>query len=256
MTCDNARALLSAFVDRELDVTTSVAVEGHVAGCARCAAGVSELDGLRSALHGAALAYPVPAGLQRRIGKAIRAEARATAPARFAWWRWAAMPAAAAVAAVLAWNVALQRGMPSADQRLAAELVSGHVRSLMADHLVDVATSDQHTVKPWFNGKVDFAPPVADFAAQGFPLVGGRVDYIGGRPVAVLIYQRRQHVVNVFIWPASAAAAAAELQARSMEGYHLLEWTQSGLTFWAVSDAGAADLESLARLIGDEAGPR
>jgi len=120
----------------------------------------------------------------------------------------------------------------------------------MVDHLVDVATSDQHTVKPWFNGKVDFAPPVTDFTASGFPLVGGRVDYIAGRPAAVLVYQRRQHVVNVFIWP-SGNDDGQDLRNLASEGYHLLRWTRSGLTFWAVSDVNAVDLESLAGLFRD-----
>jgi anti-sigma factor RsiW len=153
------------------------------------------------------------------------------------------VPLAATLAAALSWSVASHRG----GDGMPAELVSAHIRSLMADHLVDVATSDQHTVKPWFSGKIDFAPPVADFTASGFPLVGGRVDYIGGRPVAVLVYKTRQHLVNVFVWPADGEGDE-EPRLLAREGYHLLQWQQSGLTFWAVSDVTPDDLQRLAQL--------
>jgi len=182
----------------------------------------------------------------------VRREARPRGLFTLPPWRWAAVPVAATLAAAFAWSVAVSRSGTSADDLVLAELVSGHVRSLMADHLVDVATSDQHTVKPWFNGKVDFAPPVADFKASGFPLVGGRVDYIAGRPAAVLVYKRSQHTVNVFIWPAGKEEGQA-LRNATVQGYHLLRWSGSGLTFWAVSDVNSTDIESLARLF-QEAG--
>jgi anti-sigma factor RsiW len=163
-------------------------------------------------------------------------------------WQWARIPVAAALAATLSWSVAVHRDGTSPENVLSSELVSGHVRSLMANHLVDVATSDQHTVKPWFNGKVDFAPPVIDFTGSGFPLVGGRLDYIAGRPVAVVIYRRRAHIVNVFIWPGSDEGP----RDLTSEGYHLRHWTRSGLTFWAVSDVNGGDLETLAGLFQKE----
>jgi len=117
----------------------------------------------------------------------------------------------------------------------------------MVDHLVDVTSSDQHTVRPWFNGKIDFAPPVADFAASGFPLVGGRVDYIGGRPVAALVYRHDRHLVNVFIWPAGGAPAGQ--QEFSSQGYHLVRWNDADLEYWAVSDLNARELAVLAALL-------
>ena len=244
MTCRQAQPLLSAYFDRELDVTTSVDIEAHVRECVRCSAALQQHAALRPSLRAAALVFTPPGGLERRVREAVRREAGPIRPSVLLPWRWVAVPLAATLAAALAWSVAVHRG---GEEVLSAELVSSHVRSLMVDHLLDVATSDQHAVKPWFNGKIDFAPPVADFTASGFPLVGGRVDYIAGRAVAVVVYQRRQHVVNVFIWPSGNEDGPA-LRHVAFKGYHLLGWTRSGLTFWAVSDVNGADLESLARL--------
>jgi anti-sigma factor RsiW len=247
MTCDQAEPLLSAYVDRELDITKSLETEAHLRECNRCSVTAEQHEALRAALNAASLAFVPPAGLERRVRKAVRRETKRRVLFTPALWRWAAAPMAATLAALLTWSVAMQRGGTSGEDVVLNELVSGHVRSLMVDHLVDVATSDQHTVKPWFNGKVDFAPPVTDFTASGFPLVGGRVDYIAGRPAAVLVYRRRQHVVNVFIWP-SAQQEAEALRNVTFDTYHLVRWSASGLTFWAVSDVSGADLESLARL--------
>ena len=247
MTCDQAQPLLSAYVDRELDITRSLETEAHVRECNRCSATLQQHEALRSALSAASLAFVPPTGLERRVRKALRREAQPKVLFTIAPWRWAAVPMAATLAAALTWSVAIHRGGTTGEDVVVSELVSGQVRSLMVDHLVDVATSDQHTVKPWFNGKVDFAPPVTDFTASGFPLVGGRVDYIAGRPAAALVYKRRQHVVNVFIWPSGQQEAEA-LRNVMFDTYHLVRWSASGLTFWAVSDVSGADLESLARL--------
>ena len=252
MTCAQALPLLSAYLDRELDVTQSLEIEGHVRECDRCSAALQQHEALRSSLSAAALVFAPPRDLEWRVRKAVRREARPRGLSVLPPWRWAAVPVAATLAAALSWSVAIHRGGTSGENVVLAELVSGHVRSLMADHLVDVATSDQPTVKPWFNGKVDFAPPVMDFTASGFPLVGGRVDYIAGRPVAVVVYKRRQHVVNVFIWP-SGNDDGHGVRNLAFQGYHLLRWVRSGLTFWAVSDVNGADLESLARLFQDSA---
>ena len=141
---------------------------------------------------------------------------------------WSFVPSAAALAA----SLFLVLAAPKNTSSIQNEILESHVRSLLVDHLTDVASSDQHTVKPWFNGKIDFSPPVVDLAAQGFPLVGGRVDYIGGRVVAALIYRRHGHFINVFVWPAPSAATTTT----TLEGYTLTNWTENGLNFWAVSD--------------------
>ncbi len=251
MTCDQARPLLSAYVDRELEVTRSVEIAAHLQECSGCAAVLKQHEALRASLGAESLVFAPPAGLERRVRTALHRAARPRDRFLRAFQRWAPVPLAAALAAALSWSVAIQRGAPSGEDLLLMELVSGHVRSLLVDHLVDVASSDRHTVKPWFNGKVDFAPPVMDFTASGFPLVGGRVDYVAGRSVAVLVYKRRQHFVNLFIWPDGKDEGPA-LRNLTSQGYHLLRWSRSGLTFWAVSDVGSADLESLAQLLRDD----
>jgi anti-sigma factor RsiW len=250
MSCEQAWPLLSAYFDRELGVTKNLEIEGHLRECERCTAVVKQHEALRGALSAASLVFAPPMGLEWRVRKTVRRAARPGTRFALPPLRWATVAVAATLSAALSWSVAVNRGASSGDDLVLAELVSGHVRSLMVDHLVDVETSDQHTVKPWFNGKVDFSPPVVDLGTSGFPLVGGRVDYIAGRPAAVLVYKRNQHVVNVFIWPAGKEEA---LRNASFQGYHLLRWSGSGLTFWAVSDVSSADIESLARLF-QEAG--
>ncbi len=148
---------------------------------------------------------------------------------------------------MITWSVTARHGNLARQDLVLDELVSSHIRSLMVEHLVDVVSSDQHTVKPWFSGKVDFSPPVKDLSADGFPLVGGRVDYVGGRPVAVIVYKRRLHIINVFIWP-SANESGEGSRYLVRQGYRLRRWTHGGLTFWAVSDVNDADLDTLAQL--------
>jgi anti-sigma factor RsiW len=160
-------------------------------------------------------------------------------------WRPLALAASLAVVAVGSWNLALQH---AAGETLADNLLASHIRSLMPGHLSDVVSTDQHTVKPWFNGRLDFSPAVHDFAPQGYPLLGGRLDYVAGRSVAVLAYGRRQHVINVFLWPATrGAGGGAEI--RDRQGYHMVHWTTPEYVYWVVSDLGLEELHAFVQLV-------
>ncbi|MEP7070198.1 MAG: hypothetical protein ABI789_13200 [Usitatibacter sp.] len=195
--------------------------------------------------------YRAPDALGSRIRASLAAEARSEARSqvRPTLWRWGGIAAAFAAVGVLSWNVALLQARGSDEDRLAREVVTAHVRSLMVEsHLNDVASTDQHTVKPWFAGKLDFAPAVADLAASGFALAGGRLDYVNGRPVAALTYRHRLHVVNVFEWPATDARDQAP-RSIALQGYAVVHWTRSGIEHWAISDVAGADLVTLAELL-------
>jgi len=145
-------------------------------------------------------------------------------------------------------RIVRSRQATAVTETMAQGVVAGHVRALMGAHLFDVRSTDQHTIKPWFLGKLDFSPPVDDLAPQGFPLVGGRLDYLSGRPVAALVYQRRQHMINVFVWPA-ADSHEAPADARTLRGFHVRHWTRDGMTFWAVSDLNDMELDQFARAL-------
>ena len=191
--------------------------------------------------------YKAPEALRERVRARLAAESR---PRRMSpGWRWPALGAAFAVAAALAWNAVLLQAGAGREDRLVAQLVAAHVRSLLAEsHLADVASSDQHTVKPWFQGKLDFAPNVTDLASSGYALVGGRLDYLHDRPVAALAYKRRLHVINVFEWPARETGDTAPvLHARN--GFSVVGWRRGGLEYWAVSDAAPPEVMQLAQLL-------
>ena len=162
-------------------------------------------------------------------------------------WNWLGLAAAIIFAAIIALNLVPRWQRPEADQFLATQLIASHVRSLMANHLTDVASSDQHTVKPWLDAKLDFAPAVVDLSSEGFPLVGGRLDYLDKRPVAALIYERRKHFINLFVWPEEAGGDRT-VKAISRQGYQLLHWVDSDFDYWAVSDVNANDLRTLKEL--------
>ena len=206
---------------------------------------------LRNVIETGSLYFTAPADLRRRIQLSLRRAAKAEAGPRLLpkWWHNIAAPMVAAAVMILA-LVPFLRG-PSVDDLLPREIVSSHVRSLMASHLADVPSSDQHTVKPWFAGKVNFSPPVEDLAKQGFPLIGGRLDYLDNRPVAALIYQRQKHFINLFIWP-SGSASDVETKTVSRQGYNLFHWTRSGMTYWAASDLNNAELQKFVQLVQNQ----
>ena len=245
MTCDAARELLQPLVDQELDLAQKLDIETHVRSCVGCAEYLHNLTELRQVVREKAPHYRAPENLARRVQAAVRASAKAEAGPRFGW-AWPATISLASAAAIL-WAVILIRAQAPQPDLLAQEVVSGHVRSMMANHLVDVPSTDQHTVKPWFNGKLDFSPQVKDLSDDGFRLTGGRLDYLGGRAVAAMVFQRRQHVINLFVWPSSNPEAAG-LTALARNGFNLAHWSAGGLEYWAVSDLNAAELQDFARL--------
>ena len=232
------RTLLEAYVDGQLDLVTSLRIERHLAECEECAAAVRNHRALQSALGGESLSFEPPKDLESRVRAAVRRSAAPPRPARTFGWRWLAAAASLPSMGVLAAALLLVVRGPSSRDLLNQEIVSAHVRSLMADHLTDVLSSDQHTVKPWFNGRLDFSPDVRDLAAEGYPLVGGRLDYVGGRGVAALAYQHRKHTINVFVWPEGRAGSGEA----STRGYNLIYWTASGNHYAAVSDLNIGEL--------------
>lgn len=238
--CPDKELLLHALVDGELDARSALELEAHVASCPGCAAELRGIREVKAALSSQGLGYTAPQSLLDRLDAAIAGETAPLRPRRRvgveSWVMGGSMAALAA-------SLALFTLVPSGAS-LESQLIDAQTRSLEAQHLVDVPTSDRHTVKPWFNGKVDFAPPVADLAAQGYPLVGGRLDHLDGRDVAAIVYRRRAHVINLFVWK-GAGPATPNLERR--EGYALVHWGSAGLTFWAVSDVDPGDLQGFQR---------
>ncbi len=248
MGCHETHHLRDGYVDGELDLTSTLEIEQHLQACADCSHAYNNQLALRTAIDAGSLSFTPSVNLQKRIQVSLRKESTSkTVPGGRAW-HW--ISSAAALAAVLLITLGLIHiwSVPSADDLLAQDVLSSHVRSLMANHLVDVPSSDQHTVKPWFDGKLDFSPPVVDLAKQGFPLVGGRLDYLDNRSVAALVYQRRKHVINLFIWPSTQNADAGTTMV-TRQGYHLFSWTKAGMTYWAVSDLDTSELQQFVQLV-------
>ncbi|HWI59651.1 MAG TPA: anti-sigma factor [Bacillota bacterium] len=256
MNCQTMAELLHGYLDKELDLVRSLEAEQHLKECPACLRRCQEHQALRGGLGAQALYFEAPAGLTRRVRTAVRQASRAEAPrTRRSWdldWLWVRWLAPVALAGLMILVALPWLAGPSAESRLSGEIISAHVRSLQANHLTDVASSDQHTVKPWFNGKVTFSPPVVDPAAQGFPLVGGRLDVVEGQPVAALVYQRRKHFINLFIWPSNRSRGTRE-EFLAQRGYNVVHWAKGGMDYWAVSDVGRGELQEFAHLVG--AGP-
>ena len=239
---------LDAYLDGELAVVDARELEAHLAQCAECERFRDGRLALRAALTARVPVFQAPDALRQRVRAAVQAAARAPTPPRFTVrgvWRPLALAASLAVVALGSWRLALER---AAGETLADDVLASHIRSLMPGHLMDVASTDQHTVKPWFNGRLDFSPPVYDLSARGYPLLGGRLDYVDGRAVAALAYGRRHHRINVFLWPSGRGPAAAPAT-RTQQGYHVLHWTTADYTYWVASDLGLPELGDFAGLL-------
>jgi anti-sigma factor RsiW len=259
LDCFETRKLLHLHVDTELDALKSAEVESHLQECASCGAAARELKGQLVVLAAGIETYRAPAALRMRIeamaaGGAASADGVRTALPRTArWWAgwWGAWPAIGgfavgalcALLAVFTWQQGWQGSAPY------DAAVSAHVRSLMpTGHLIDVASSDRHTVKPWFAGKLDFSPPVPDLTLSGYPLLGGRVDYLADRPSAALVYRARQHTINVFV-ARGKMAGDVRPAARAQGGFNVVRWSDGGLDYWAVSDLSSNELADFAGLL-------
>src|SRR5215467_4903793 len=254
---------MDAYLDGQLDPVTSQKVEQHLRDCPKCEQAYEVETAMAHAISQTAPYYKAPIELRERIQVSLR-EAIGMTTSRGAAgesplpvgrpeavrrgiffetpWNWLALAAAIVLAAIVASSFLPRLGQPRADQFLATQLIASHVRSLMASHLTDVASSDQHTVKPWLDVKLDFAAPVVDLSSEGFPLIGGRLDYLDNRPVAALVYGRRKHFINLFVWPAASDEAKAP-KAITRDGYQLLHWADSDFNYWAVSDVNINDLQ-------------
>jgi anti-sigma factor RsiW len=253
MNCQECHGLIDPYIDNELDVSAVILVKQHLHGCFRCQLRFKSRKALQALLNNPQLQFAAPDSLRGKIQSALpivtsrgnhRSGGKSVIPRLF-------VPLALAAALTVVFGLLfLDRGGildRSPGNTLAEEVISSHVRSLLATHLLDVASSDQHTVKPWFDGKLKFSPPVQDFADRGFRLIGGRLDYLAGREVAALVYQRNKHFVNLFIWP-SESNRGGDAESFAKDGYNVLHWDRDGFEFWAVSDVNAGDLRAFADL--------
>jgi anti-sigma factor RsiW len=253
MNCHECYNYIDAYIDNELDVAATIVVKQHLRDCSRCQQLLEARKAVVALLDNPQVRFEVPDSLLGKIQSVLpasRSDVKQRSGSRF-FNPWFTVPLAlAATIAVMLGLVFLNQGGMfdrSRGNALAQDVISSHVRSLLATHLLDVPSTDQHTVKPWFDGKLKFSPPVRDFADQGFRLIGGRLDYINGREVAALVYQRRLHVVNLFIWPLGSGRNKAA-ESFTKDGYNVSHWDRDGFEFWAVSDVNAEDLRVFAGL--------
>ena len=258
MTSEHVRDELSAYVDGELPPDRAMEIADHLTSCAECASDYAAMLATVRTVRAEITHHRAPDVLRARIRTALREEAREepraavsrVAPGQRRRWRipWNAVAAAVLLVVASSGITMVATSRRTSDLPVADAVLTSHIRSLMPEHLTDVRSNDQHNVKPWFNGRLDFSPTVPRLEEQGFPLLGGRLDYVHGRPVAVVVYGRRQHVINVFSWPAAEGGSTTKAP-QSRNGYHLEHWRQGGVESWAVSDLNAGELHAFAELL-------
>jgi anti-sigma factor RsiW len=248
MNCHEATALLPAYSDGELDPVQSAAIEKHVLGCADCAVRRDELASLRSRIRSEVPYYPAPPALHARVKAALARAPDARAPERPARDRWHWLTAGAlagSAATVFAWFVGSAVLDWQVGTDLVAETVANHARATLGNRLIDIASSDRHTVKPWLSARLDYSPPVQDFSADGLPLAGGRLDYLDGHPVATLVYRYREHTIDVFVRPQGTGKSSSAPTSATLRGFNVVRATGAGMEWWGVSDVNADVLGSL-----------
>jgi len=249
MDCTPIRSVLECYADRELDALASRDVEAHLSKCADCRRALEGLNAFRVEVKGRASYHEAPANLGRDLRARIAAElepvpAAVSAPSGHAWWTWLRPAGLVAATAAVTWMFSAYHYAGIDRDALAEDIFAGHARAMVTGRLTDIASSDRHTVKPWLGHRLDYSPPVIDLATAGFPLIGARLDYVDRRPVAALVYGRRKHIIDVFVWPEGDARGDATSAALSRQGYQVRHWNAGGLTFWAVSDLNAAELKA------------
>jgi mycothiol system anti-sigma-R factor len=250
VSCDFSGSLVHAYFDGELDAVRAAEFERHLETCRECTATLGAAESMRSTLQRAQLYETAPTSLRKKIRSELKASSAGASSPSVAAWRWLGVAAAILLVTGIAWYAVPRMRTSSTSMTssvTSTEIIDAHIRSLQAGHLTDVASTDQHTVKPWFDGKLDFIPPVRDYMDEGFPLVGGRLDVLGERNVAALVYGRRKHFINVFVWPTKEPDTPIHPPG-SRQGYQWVHWRHQGMEFCAVSDVSAQDLHELAQL--------
>jgi mycothiol system anti-sigma-R factor len=261
MDCVETQTMMHGYLDSELDLVRVVELERHLEECPHCQQAYSNQQALRAMIRAASLYHNAPDQLANRIHVAQRqaedqnSRVSSAVPAKRRTHRfWARawvfeLAGASACLAILIFTVLRVvpwRGLASSDDVIAQQVLASHIRSLMPNHLTDVLSTDQHTVKPWFDGKLDYSPPVQDFADHDFALIGGRLDYLEDQSVAALVYQRRKHFINLFIWPSPDVARPANA---ARKGYNMVHWTEGGMNYWAVSELNVTELDEIVQRI-------
>jgi mycothiol system anti-sigma-R factor len=249
VSCNLPHTMIHGYLDGELDAVRAAEFERHLEQCPECIAALESQESLRSSFQRAQLYEKAPPQLREKVLAGLRpAEPISISSRRRPLIaQWLAVAAVLLLLLYSGWRLIPGLSEKNSQTVLAAQIVDAHLRSLEPGHLTDVVSTDEHTVKPWFDGKLDFAPPVQDLAEDGFPLAGGRLDVVGGRTVAALVYARRKHFVNVFVWPTNNPDAAP--RTGTQQGYHWITWQKNGMAFWAVSDVAPSDLDDLQRLL-------